>query len=62
MQKMQSLNIELFKTLETEEMNSVNGGKLYQQDPTKAIDCCTMTGNGTGKPGSHWDGEDPYTD
>lgn len=59
---MQSLNSELFKTLEAEKMNIVSGGKMVQQELTKGVDCCSMTSKGSGTTGSNWDGEDPYTD
>jgi hypothetical protein len=57
MKKMQSLNSELFQTLESYEMIKINGG-----GPTKAVDPNSMTGNGPGTTGSKWDGADPYND
>ena len=59
MKKMQSLNSELFQTLESEKMQKLQGGLIQ---PTKAVDPNSMTGNGPGTTGSHWDGEDPYND
>lgn len=47
---MQSLNSNLFKTMEAEEMNIVSGGKLYQQDGTrvKTLEGVTVGGSSSG--------------
>ena len=50
MKKMQSLNNELFKTLEAEEMNIVSGGKHAPQDGTrvKTLEGVTVGGGSSG--------------